>query len=88
MDATTEKGMRPEDVAERCLVAVYRGEADVLMAEAKAVLACHLRYWAPALLTRIMTGMASTQRKELKKAKGASVPSTVSSRSKTHRMAS
>ena len=71
MDATTKGGMRPEDVAERCLQAVAVGESDVLMADTRAVVGYHLQYWLPSLLTRVMTQTADKQRAELRKAKGA-----------------
>ena len=60
MDASTGSGMEAEEVAERCLVAAMTGETHVLLADAKARLGLHLRYWAPSLLTRILTRMART----------------------------
>ena len=60
MDANTGRGMTAEEVAERILSAVVRGKADVIVADAKATLGIHLSYWAPALLTRILTRMART----------------------------
>ena len=65
MDATTEGGMTAEEVAERCLVAVYRKDADVVFADLKATVGLHLQYWAPALLSTITTRMAKKQRLQM-----------------------
>ena len=59
MDANTDSGMRPEDVAERCLTALAARQSHVVMADLKARAALHLLYWAPALLTRVLTKQAA-----------------------------
>ena len=65
MDATTKGGMTAEEVAERCLVAVYHRDRDVVFADLKASLGLHLQYWAPALLGLVMTRMATKQRQQM-----------------------
>ena len=64
MDATTAGGLAPDAVALRCLTAVLRSEPTVLVADLRTAVAVHLQYWAPWLLTRIMTGRAKREEEQ------------------------
>jgi len=67
-DETNAKGMTADEVAKRCLAALYHRQAEVLISDLTAATGVYLRLLLPGLVERVMRKRVQTEEKALRKA--------------------